>query len=66
MSNRLSELNINRIQAFFALLGLESDSVAFANLVNQTADVNKNFFARVWVDYETETFGFVEELNSSW
>jgi hypothetical protein len=27
--------------------------------------VNENFFARVWIDYETETFGFVEELDSS-
>ena len=63
--NRLCELYIDRVQAFFALLSLKGNWVTFAYFVNQTADVNENFFARVWIDYETETFGFVEELDSS-
>ena len=47
MSRRLCELYIDSVQAFFTLLGVERDHVAFADFVNQTADVNKNFFARV-------------------
>ena len=63
--DRLCELYIDSVQAFFALLCVESNIVTFANIVNQTADVDENLLAWVCVDYETETFGFVEELDSS-
>ncbi len=47
MLNRLCELYIDSVQAFFALLSVERDCVTFAYFVNQSADVNKNFFARI-------------------
>ena len=62
---RLSELNIDRIQAFFAFFCFESDNVSFANFVNQSADMNENFFVGGWVDNKTKAFGFIEELDSS-
>lgn len=63
--NRLSELDIDRVQAFFAFFCLESDGVALTDFVNQTADVYEYFFAGGGVDDETKTFGLVEELDSS-
>lgn len=43
--NRLGELDIDRIQAFFAFFCLESDDIALPDFVNQTADVNENLLA---------------------
>ena len=63
--NRLRELNIDRIQTFFAFFCLESNGVALTDFVNQTADVYEYFLAGGWVDHKTKTFGFVEELDSS-
>lgn len=44
--SRLGELDIDSVQTFFALFGFESDGIAFADFINQTADVDKNFLAR--------------------
>ena len=59
---QLSDLNIYCVHSFFTAFGVESNLIAFANVVDQTSDVDKNFFFRRVVYYETKSFGFVEEL----
>ena len=59
---QLSDLNINCVHSFFTTFSVESDLVAFANVVDQTCYVNKNFFLGRVVYYEAKSFRFVEEL----
>ena len=63
--NRLRNLDINCIHSFFATLSIESDVVAFADVVNQPRDMNKNFLVRGAVNNKAKSFGFVEELYGS-
>jgi len=65
ISNRLRNLDINCIHSFFARFGIESDVVAFADVVNQARDVHKNFLVRGVVNNKAKSFGFVEELYGS-
>ena len=58
----LSDFDIYCIHSFFATLCVECDLVTFADVVDQTANVNKNFFLRRVVNYETKSFRFVEEF----
>lgn len=62
---RSGDLDIHCIHAFFALFGFKSDSVPFADFVNQAADVDENFLPGGSVNNETKTFGLIEELDGS-
>ena len=59
------DLDIYSVHSFFATLGVESDPVAFANVVDQTGDVYKNFLLGGVFNDEAKAFGFVEELYGS-
>ena len=62
---RSGDLDIDCVHAFFALFGFESDRIAFADLVDQTADVYENFLPGGVVHNKAKTFGFIEELDGS-
>jgi hypothetical protein len=62
---QLSDFDIYCIHSFFATLCVERHDVAFANVVDQTANVNKDFLFRGVVNYEAKSFGFIEELYGS-
>lgn len=61
----LSQFNIDCVHAFFATLGVKSDGIAFANVVNQTANVNEDFFAGAGINNKTKTFSSIEKLYCS-
>jgi len=63
--SRLGDFDIYCVHSFFAALGIEGDVVAFANVVNQTGDVDKNFLFRGVVSDEAKSFGFIKELYCS-
>lgn len=62
---QLSQFDIDCVHAFFATLCVERDGIAFANVVNQTANVNEDFFPGAGVNDESESLGVVEELYCS-
>ena len=62
---RLGDLDIYCVHSFFATLGIESDLIAFADVVDQTGDVYKNFLLGGIVNNEAKSFGFIEELYCS-
>ena len=64
-ASRLGDFDIYRIHSFFAALGIESDIVAFANVVDQAGGVHKNFLFRGVVSDEAKSFGFIKELYCS-
>lgn len=63
--SRLGDFDIHCIHSFFATLGAESDGIAFANVVDQSGDVDEDFLFRGVVNDEAKAFGFVEELDGS-
>lgn len=62
---RLGNFNIYCIHSFFATCEFESYNIAFADVVNQTTDVYKNFLFRGIVYNKAKSFGFIEELHCS-
>ena len=58
-------LDIYRVHAFFATLGIKGNNVAFAHIVHQAGDVHKNFFARAVVHNKAKAFGLIKELDRS-
>lgn len=62
---RLRDLDIYCVHASFAALCVERDFIAFANIVDQTSDVNKNFLVGGAVYDKSKTFGLIEELYGS-
>ena len=62
---RLGNFNIYCIHSFFATREFERNNVAFADVVDQTTDVYKNFLFRGVVYDEAKSFGFIEELYCS-
>ncbi len=52
----LGDFDIYCVHSFFATLGVECDLVTFADVVDQTANVNKNFLFRGVVNYEAKSF----------
>ena len=63
--SRLRTFDIYCIHSFFATLGIIRDLIAFADVVDQPADVNKNFLFGGVVNNEAKTFGFIEKLYGS-
>ena len=61
----ISNFNIYCIHSFFATLGVESDLVAFPDVVDQSGDVYKDFLLGGVVYDKTKSFGLVEELYCS-
>ena len=61
----ISNFNIYCIHSFFATLGVESDLVAFPDVVDQAGDVYKDFLLGGVVYDKTKSFGLVEELYCS-
>jgi hypothetical protein len=52
---RLSNFDIYCVHSFFATLSVECDLITFANVVDKTANVNKNFLLRGVVYYEAKS-----------
>ena len=54
--SHLSDFDIYCIHSFFATLCVEGDGITFADVVNQTANVNKDFLFRGVVNDEAKSF----------
>ena len=61
--SRLSESDIDCIHAFFAPGRFISNGVTLADLVDQAADVDKNFFPGGSINDKAKAFGGVEKFN---
>ena len=64
-ASRLGDFDIYCIHSFFAALRAEGDVIAFANVVDQTGDVDEDFLLGGAVGDKAEAFGFIEELYCS-
>ena len=62
---RLSYLYIYGIDSFFAIFRVESDDIAFTDVVDQSSRVYENLLLGAIIDDESEAFGLIEKLNSS-
>ena len=62
---RLSYLYVYGINSFFAIFRVESDDIAFADIVDQSRSVYENVLLGAIIDDESEAFGLIEKLNSS-
>ena len=62
---RLDLFHVDCIQTFAAFDNVERDMISFINLINKTCNMNKNLLVRVVHFNETESFGCVEEFNST-
>ena len=65
VGSRLGDFDIHCIHSFFATLGIESNRVAFADVVHQTGDVDKNFFFGRAVNNKPKSLGLIEEFYDS-
>jgi hypothetical protein len=61
----LGKLDVDCVDAFFALFGFVGHGVAFADFVHQAACVYENLFRGRGIDNKTKAFGLIEELDSS-
>ncbi len=62
---RLGDLDIYCVHSFFATFRVEGNLITFADVVDQTGDVYKNFLLGGVVYNEAKSFGFIEELYCS-
>lgn len=60
--NCLRNLDINCIHAFLATCSRERNNIAFADIVDQTCSVNKDFLFSGIVNDEAKALGFIEKF----
>lgn len=61
--NRSNLFHINCIQSFSSFDHFKRNAVSFANLIDKTCNMDKNFLFGIVHFNETETFGRVKEFN---
>ena len=57
--------SVNCVHTFFATCGFERYGIAFANLINESSDMNENCLIGGGVYNKSKTFGFIEEFDCS-
>ena len=62
IDRELGDFDIYCVHSFFATFCVEGNSVAFADVVDESAYVNKDFLFSGVVYDEAKTFGFIEKF----